>query len=100
MENDLENKQMYLRTEILEKGYNAQDFFDYLVKKKGEDGGDLNNWLMIDLKAAVMEFQSSYQPYTNKSSFEKSDQESNTKNDENNNIPKTNTLQKEEETNN
>ena len=34
MENDLENKQMYLRTEILEKGYNAQDFFDYLVKKK------------------------------------------------------------------
>ena len=100
MENDLENKQMYLRTEILEKGYNAQDFFDYLIKKKGEDGGDLNNWLMIDLKAVVMEFQSSYQPYTNKSSFEKSDQESNTKNDENNNIPKTNTLQKEEETNN
>ena len=69
MENELENKQTYLRTEILDKGYNAQEFFDFLVEKKGEEGGDLNNWLMIDLKAVVMEFQSSYQPYTNKSSF-------------------------------
>ena len=65
MENELENKQMYLRTEILDKGYNAQDFFDFLVQRKGEEGGDLNNWLMIDLKAIVMEFQQSHQPNIN-----------------------------------
>ena len=77
MENELENKQMYLRTEILDKGYNAQDFFDFLVQRKGEEGGDLNNWLMIDLKAIVMEFQQSHQQNINQNNNinDKSEQE-------------------------
>ena len=77
MENELENKQTYLRTEILDKGYNAQEFFDFLVEKKGEEGGDLNNWLMIDLKAIVLEFQQSHQTNINQNntSNDKSEQE-------------------------
>ena len=88
MENELENKQTYLRTEILDKGYNAQEFFDFLVEKKGEEGGDLNNWLMIDLKAIVLEFQQSHQTNINQNntSNDKSEQEfSNLKINENNN---------------
>ncbi len=56
MQNDLENKQMYLRSEILDKGYNGQEFFDFLIQKKGEEAGDLTNWTTEDLKKIVIEF--------------------------------------------
>ena len=54
MQNDLENKQMYLRSEILDKGYNGQEFFDFLIQKKGEEAGDLTNWTTEDLKKIVI----------------------------------------------
>ena len=58
--NKLETKQNYLRNAILNKGYNAQDFFNFLIQKKGEEGGDLNNWNFIELENVVKEFQSIY----------------------------------------
>ena len=58
--NKLETKQNYLRNVILNKGYNAQDFFNFLIEKKGEEGGDLNNWDFIELENVVKEFQSIY----------------------------------------
>ena len=61
MDNDLESKQFYLRSEILEKGYDAEEFFKFLIGKKGDEGGDLNNWTMFDLKIVVSEFQVSHQ---------------------------------------
>ena len=58
--NKLETKQNYLRNSILNKGYDAQDFFNFLIQKKGEEGGDLNNWNFIELENVVKEFQSIY----------------------------------------
>lgn len=60
MEQDLESKQFYLRSEILEKGFDGEEFFQFLISKKGDEGGDLNNWTMFDLKIAVSEFQVSH----------------------------------------
>jgi hypothetical protein len=58
MEDDKEIKQTYLRTEIMEKGFNTDEFVDFLLEKKGgEDGANVENWAMDDLKAAVEEFK-------------------------------------------
>ena len=59
MEEELEKKQTFLRTNILEKGYDAEEFMNFLQTKKGEFGLDLNNWNINELKTAVQEFISS-----------------------------------------
>ena len=53
---DLETKQTFLRTNILEKGYDAEVFMNFLQTKKGELGLDLNNWNLEELSVAVEEF--------------------------------------------
>ena len=59
MDEELEKKQTFLRTNILEKGYDAEEFMNFLQTKKGEMGLDLNNWNISELKVAVTEFISS-----------------------------------------
>ena len=44
MEDDLSKKQTYLRENILEKGYDAEDFMKLLQNKKGEQSLDLSCW--------------------------------------------------------
>jgi hypothetical protein len=58
MEEDgsIEEKQEYLRVNILEKGFKADEFADYLVSKKGEGAADVNALTMDDLHQAVKEF--------------------------------------------
>ena len=56
MEDDLSEKQAFLRENILEKGYDAEDFMKYLQSKKGELGLDLVSWNMDELREAVKEF--------------------------------------------
>jgi len=51
-------KQLFLRENILDKGYNAEDFMNLLHSKKGESGLDLNNWTMDELSSVVTEFTS------------------------------------------
>jgi len=46
----MEKKQNYLRTEILEKNHDADEFIQYLVEKRGEDATDLELWSFQDLK--------------------------------------------------
>ena len=46
MEETLRQKQLYLRENILDKGYSTDNFMDLLHSKKGEQGLDLNNWTM------------------------------------------------------
>ena len=58
MEGDLEEKQNFLRENILEKGYDAEKFMNFLKLKKGEQGLDLNNWDKNELIPAVEEFKS------------------------------------------
>ena len=62
MDDSLEVKQEYLRTQILDKGYDADNFMAFLQEKKGEDGVDLSNWNISELKDAVTEFTSIYKP--------------------------------------
>ena len=56
MDNNQEEKQNYLRENILNKGYDTNEFVDYLKSKKGEEGADVANWTMEDLKQVVQEF--------------------------------------------
>ena len=43
-------KQSFLRENILDKGYDANEFLSFLIQKKGgEDGADINQWTMEDL---------------------------------------------------
>ena len=51
-----EEKQNYLRLNILEKGYDATTFINFLKSKKGEQGEDIANWSMPDLQKVVQEF--------------------------------------------
>ena len=51
-----EEKQTYLRENILDKGYDTNKFIDFLKSKKGEEGADISNWTMEDLKQIVKEF--------------------------------------------
>ena len=51
-----EEKQNFLRETILEKGYNTEQFVNFLIDKKGENGADVAVWTMNDLKIVVKEF--------------------------------------------
>ena len=56
MDGELVQKQIFLRTNILEKGYDAEEFMNFLQGKKGDLGLDLNNWNIDELSLAVNEF--------------------------------------------
>ncbi len=45
-EENLNKKQLYLRTEILEEGYDPQEFNDYMCSIRNEENIDLNNWTL------------------------------------------------------
>ena len=51
-----EEKQNFLRVKILEKGYDTNQFVQFLIDKKGENGADVSFWTMNDLKSVVREF--------------------------------------------
>ena len=58
MEEDssIEEKQEYLRDNILNKGYDANSFAEFLISKRGEESEDIGTWSMEDLREAVKEF--------------------------------------------
>ena len=58
MEEDstIEEKQEYLRINILDKGFEAETFADFLVSKRGDGASDINTLTMDDLQQAVKEF--------------------------------------------
>ena len=53
MEDDIDKKQQYLRTEILDKGYDPKEFNDYICSVRNEENIDLNNWTLEELKNVV-----------------------------------------------
>jgi hypothetical protein len=58
MNNEDENKakQEFLRINILEKGYDADEFLEFLETLKGERGLNIENWEKNDLIQAVQQF--------------------------------------------
>ena len=55
----IKSKQLFLREEILDKGFDPKEFSDYLENEKGEEKIDLEYWSMKDLKKAVESFKDS-----------------------------------------
>ena len=53
---DIEQKQQYLREEILDKSYDIDEFTDFMSKYK-ENGIDIQNWDFSELKEAVKNFK-------------------------------------------
>jgi hypothetical protein len=54
---EIKEKQDYLRENILEKGYNVDEFMQYLKVLKGENGLKVENWSKNDLVKAVHDFK-------------------------------------------
>jgi hypothetical protein len=53
----VEDKQNYLRTEILDKGYNTSDFVEFLIGIKGDEAGNVENWSMEELIQVVSDYK-------------------------------------------
>ena len=100
MEDELEKKQTFLRANILEKGYDAEEFMNFLQTKNGEFGLDLNNWNISELKIAVQEFISSLEKdnlLLNPQNINKEEEvNKNLNNDNNNNLENDENNNKEE----
>ena len=52
----IEEKQNYLRQNILDRGYDGNTFVNFLMERRGEEGADVSNWSFPDLQAVVNEF--------------------------------------------
>ena len=83
-----EEKQIFLRENILEKGYDTNMFVEFLMDKKGEDGADVANWSLPDLKNVVQEFISLHNGNSNNNQQEEQNEnvEKNEVNNEQNEI--------------
>ena len=58
MNNDtIEAKQSYLREEIIQKGYDPEEFMNFLADQRGEEKVDLEYWTMEELKNIVESFK-------------------------------------------
>lgn len=51
-----EEKRKYLRKEIIDKGYDVNEFQSFLYYKKGKEGMVIDNWTMDELKAIIKEY--------------------------------------------
>ena len=59
MEDSEEEKQQYLKENIIDNGYDADDFVSFLGDKKGieiEEGIDLNNFSLDEIKSLVQDY--------------------------------------------
>ena len=71
-EDEIAQKRQYLRTEILDQGYDPQEFNDYMCKIKNEDNIELSNWTLQE----IIDVVKSYKEYsTNKENEEKQNKE-------------------------
>ena len=74
----LEQKQKYLRENILEKGYDPDKFMEFLSNKKGEPSMNLDKWTLQELIEASNEFiKNNNASYKNNLKFEKENEKDN-----------------------
>ena len=57
MEEKIQDKQAFLRENILNEGYNADEFMKFLQEYKGETALDLTEWNLVELTNVVEEFK-------------------------------------------
>ncbi len=58
MKENLEYKQQYLRSEIIDQGYNPDDFGEFMVKLSSDENPNLENWSFDELKYIVEKYKS------------------------------------------
>ena len=58
MSESIEEKQLFLRNEIIDQGYNPEVFSNYMGSLRGENGLDLETWSFEDLQRVVNDFKS------------------------------------------
>jgi hypothetical protein len=78
-------KQTYLINEIIKKGYDAQEFSEFLSEIKGEEKIDLEFWTMEELKNAVESFTQSKNKNNEKNEIVNSSEKSEIHQNKNNN---------------
>ena len=70
MSEGIEEKQEFLRNEIIDKGYNPEEFSSFMCNLKGEEGLDLEKWSISELQTVVNQFRKKIDKEKNKSSSE------------------------------
>ena len=58
MEVKIEYKQQYLRSEIIDQGYNPEDFSEFMGSIRGEENLDLEKWSFPELQNVVEQYKS------------------------------------------
>ena len=83
MSDDLEAKQQYLRSEIIDQGYNPEIFSTYMGNIRGEEGLNLENWTFSDLQQVVSQFKLEFAQYQQQQQAEIQNEYSNNLNNQN-----------------
>ena len=88
MSDDLEAKQQYLRSEIIDQGYNPEDFSAYMGNIRGEEGLNIENWSFSDLQQVVNQFKSEFSQYQQQQQQQQTEQpeQNEVQNEDNNNL--------------
>jgi len=84
-EEDLESKQLYLREEIIDQGYDPSDFNLFMCNIRQEENIDLNNWTFEELKNVVSNYKESQASKGKEKEEEKVDNNNNEIQNDNNN---------------
>ena len=75
MSETLQEKQEYLRQEIMEQGYDGNAFFVFISSIRGEEEVDLDSWSFEDLKSVVTQFKSQYNQNQNEVNQESAEEQ-------------------------
>jgi hypothetical protein len=95
MSDDTEQKQLYLRNEIIDQGYSPDEFSNFISNEYGDKGLDVESWSFEDLKKIVTQFKSKYQLQNNPKPQTQNIQEEN----QNEPVPNPETEKKQEQQN-
>ena len=82
-EQDLESKQLYLRQEIIDQGYDPSDFNTFICNIRQEENIDLNNWTFDEIKQVIANYK---EAQTSKEEKQEKEEEKQENISDNNNI--------------
>ena len=85
IDQETQEKQNYLRINIMDAGYDPNVFVEFLINKKGEAGADVANWSLPDLKNVVQEFIKLNNNNSNNNNNNNNNSNNNSNNNNNNN---------------
>ena len=99
MSENIEDKQNFLRTEILDQGYDGDKFFEFMTQQKGEDNINIENWSLEELQDVVYKFKQFMQNNNNNDNNYNNENNDNIENNDLNNNNNNNNLNEQETVN-